>query len=122
MSEQESKFLAAVQVWAAAAWADGVIAEEEALALKAIISVARLTDDEKTRALGWLENKVDIEDVKVADIPEDNRRNIFSAALGVIAIDKDVAAAEKKFLDRLRTALEIDEETAAELRKLAKVD
>lgn len=121
MSEQESKFLAAVHVWAAAAWADGVIADEEALALKAIISVAKLSDDEKATALGWLDQKVELDDVKIADIPEDNRRNIYSAALGVIAIDKDVASAEKSFLDRLRKALEIDDATAAELHKLAKV-
>lgn len=117
MSEKESEILLAVKVWAAAAWADGKIVEEEARGMKAFLSVAKLTSKEVQTALGWLENKVELDDVDVSSIPEGNRTNIFAAALGVIAIDNEVSEPEEQFLERLRTALDIDEATAASMRK-----
>ncbi len=121
MGDQEGTFLTAVHVWAAAAWADDVLADEEVLTLKAIISVAKLTDAERETAVGWLDTKVAIDDVNVSEIAEDNRANIYAAALGVVAIDKQVAPAERKFLDTLRDALGLDEATAESLHKQAGV-
>jgi uncharacterized membrane protein YebE (DUF533 family) len=118
---QESSFLTAVHVWAATAWADGVVTPEESAVMRGIIAVAKLTDEERQIARGWLENPVDLGDVKVDIIDADQREHIFSAALGVVAIDKEVAEAETVFIEHLREALDIDEETAAELRKHAKV-
>lgn len=119
MSEQQSEVLLAVKIWAAAAWADGVIVEAEAHGMKAVISVAKLTDDEKKTALSWLDNKVELDDVKVADIAPENRANIYAAALGVVVADNDIAADERAFLDRLRGALEIDDATAKALHDQA---
>lgn len=121
MSHEESSFLSAVHVWAATAWADGVVTDEEMMVMRGIIAVAKLTDAERQVARGWLENKVELADVDVASIPTARRNDIFSAALGVVTIDKEVAEAEQIFIDRLREALEIDEATAAELRKHAGV-
>lgn len=121
MSEQEGTFLSAVHIWAAAAWADDVLADEEVLALKAIISVAKLSDDERATALGWLENKVALDDVNIAALADDNRANIYAAALGVVAIDKDVAPAERKFLETLGKALSLDEATTKSLHDQAGV-
>lgn len=117
----ESEILLAVKVWAAAAWADGVIVDEEAKGMEAVISVSKLSDEEKERARGWLKNKVELEDINVSQIPPDNRANIYAAALGVVSIDEDVAASEEKFLERLQIALQIDDDTAAQLRKASGV-
>ena len=119
MSDQHGEILLAVQIWAAAAWADGVIVDEEARGMKAVISVAKLTDAEKKTALGWLEKKVELDDVNVADIAPNNRANIYAAALGGVVIDNDIADDERKFLERLRAALEIDEATANALHSHA---
>lgn len=121
MSHEESSFLSAVHVWAATAWADDVVTDEEALVMRGIIAVAKLTDAERQIARGWLEQKVELADVDIASIPAAKRNDIFSAALGVVTIDKEVAEAEQIFVERLREALEIDEATAAELRKNAGV-
>lgn len=121
MSEKESEILLAVKVWAAAAWADGVIVEEEAQGMKAFLSVAKLNSAEVQTALGWLDDKVELDDVDVASIPPQNRQNIFAAALGVVSIDNEVHEKEVQFLERLREALEIDEESAAAMRKQANV-
>ncbi len=117
MSEKESEILLAVKVWAAAAWADGVIQDEEAQGMKAFLSVAKLNSAEVQTALGWLDEKVELDDVDIAGIPAENRMNIFSAALGVVAIDNNIDDSERQFLDRLQKALEIDEEAAAAMRK-----
>ena len=117
MSEKESEVLLAVKVWAAAAWADGVIVKEEAQGMRAFLTVAKLTSAEVQTALGWLDEKVELDDVDVASIPVGNRMNIFAAALGVCAIDNEVAASEEQFLERLRVALEIDADEAAAMRK-----
>lgn len=119
MSDSESEVLLAVKVWAAAAWADGVIADEEAQGMKAFLSVAKLSSKEVQTALGWLDEKVELDDVDIAAIPADNRQNIYAAALGVVAIDNEVSDSEKQFLERLRAALEIAEDTAAAMHKEA---
>jgi len=119
MSDTESEVLLAVKVWAAAAWADGVIADEEAQGMKAFLSVAKLSSKEVQTALGWLDEKVELDDVDIAAIPADNRQNIYAAALGVVAIDNEVSDSEKQFLECLRAALEIAEDTAAAMYKEA---
>jgi uncharacterized membrane protein YebE (DUF533 family) len=109
-------FLTAVQVWAAAAWADGVIAEAEAMTMRAIISAAKLTDEERATASGWIDRKVTLDEVDIAKIPPGERLHIFTVACGVAAMDRDVAAAERGFLDRLAKALDIPEADANRAR------
>jgi uncharacterized membrane protein YebE (DUF533 family) len=113
--------MTAVKVWAAAAWADGVIVESEALAMHAIIEVAKLTDAQKDEARGWLTRKVSIEDVKLANIPATERLHIYAVACGMIAFDKEVAGDERTFLDRLAKSLQISDADAARARTAAKV-
>ncbi len=115
----EGAFATAVKVWAAAAWADGVISPEEALVMRAIISSAKLTDDEKQTANGWLEQKVELADVELSNVAVHDREHIYAAALGVVAIDKEQAEGETVFLGRLREALEIDEGTAKRMHAAA---
>jgi uncharacterized membrane protein YebE (DUF533 family) len=108
--------LTAIEVWIAAAWADGVIQEVEAAAIKAVIGIAKLTDEERETALGWLDQKIDLEDVNVSQLERDDRVNIYAAALGVVAIDEQVGNDENRFLERLQIALQLDDATVASLR------
>lgn len=117
MKTSDNKVLLALQVWIAAAWADGVITEQESTGMRAVIEVAKLSDDQKAVARGWLTKKIGLEDINVSQIPSDDRLNIFSAALGVVAMDDEIADAERQFLDRLQLALRIDDATAADVRK-----
>ena len=111
--------LTAVKLWAAAAWADGVIVEAEAMTMRAIIAAAKLTDEERALASTWLETKVNLEEVGLARIPREERLHIYSVACGVATMDKDVAADERAFLDRLAGALQIDDADAAKARSAA---
>lgn len=121
MADKNPQVLLALEVWIAAAWADGKITEAEEAGMKAVINIAKLTDDERQTAFGWLKKKIDLDDINVSQIPPDERVNIFAAALGVVAMDEDVAAAETQFLERLQIALQIDDATAQSVRKRAGV-
>jgi uncharacterized membrane protein YebE (DUF533 family) len=117
MMTTENQVLLALKVWIAAAWADGVITDEEATGMRAVIDVAKLTDADKNVARGWLKKRIGLDDINVSQIPADDRLNIFSAALGVVAMDNDVAESERRFLERLQVALCIDDAAAADIRK-----
>ena len=109
--------LTAIEVWIAAAWADGVIQEVEAAAIKAVVGIAKLSDDERATALGWLDQKIELDDVNVSQLESDDRVNIFAAALGVVAIDEKVCGEETRFLERLQIALQLDDEVVKALRQ-----
>ncbi len=111
----ENNFLAAIKIWAAMAWADGVISAEEALAMKAIIQVGKLTDDDRKTALAWLDEKVELDTTGLGDMSEADKRTLYLSAAQVAAIDNEVADAEKAFLARLRKALVIDDVAAKEI-------
>jgi uncharacterized membrane protein YebE (DUF533 family) len=117
MSDENPQVLLALEVWIATAWADGVINEAEEAGMKAVINIAKLNDEERATALGWLTKKVELDDINVSQIPRDERVNIFAAALGVVAMDEVVDATEKAFLERLQIALQIDDATASSIRK-----
>jgi uncharacterized membrane protein YebE (DUF533 family) len=112
-------FLTAVHVWAAAAWADGVIAEAEALTMKALIQAAKLTEEERATARRWIDEKVKLDDVDLTKLERAERLHIYSVACGVVAMDRDVAAQERGFLERLRGALQLDEAEAKQARDAA---
>lgn len=107
-----SQYLSVIRIWAATAWADGVIADAEAAAMRRLIESADLTDDERGTALGWLESEVALDTAELGELSDDARQGVYRAALRLAAVDLDVDAAERTFLERLRTALDIDEDTA----------
>jgi uncharacterized membrane protein YebE (DUF533 family) len=113
----ESQYLSVIRIWAALAWADGVIADSEAAAMRRLIESADLTDAERTSALGWLEEKVDLDTASMASLSEEARHGIYRAAARLAAVDLEVAEAELHFLERLQQGLGIDQDTAAELEK-----
>ena len=115
----DNPVLLAIKVWIAAAWADGVLAPAEEASINAAIGIAKLSDAEREAARGWLKNKLSLDDIHLSKIPGDDRAGIYAAALSVVAVDEQVAAAEVKFLERLQKALHIDAKAAEEIRKRA---
>jgi uncharacterized membrane protein YebE (DUF533 family) len=113
----ETQFLSVIRVWAALAWADGVIAESEATGMKRLIGVAQLTDDEKATAIGFLTSRVDLDTSNLAELSPDAKKGIYRAACRLAAVDHDVAAAERIFLGRLRDGLSISEADAKEIEQ-----
>lgn len=99
------------------AWADGVMAEAEAEAMKRLIGSAELTDDERATALSWLDAKVELDTTNIQGLALEARKGVYRAACRLAAVDLDVATAERSFLHRLSEALELDEDVARELRE-----
>ncbi len=114
MSEsQESQYLAVIRVWAALAWADGVVQDSERDAINKLISVAQLNDEEKAIATGLLDEKVELATESISGLSEPAREGIYRAALRMAMVDLDVAKEETAMLARLREGLSIDAEKAA---------
>jgi uncharacterized membrane protein YebE (DUF533 family) len=113
----ESQYLSVIRIWAALAWADGVIADSEAAAMRRLIESADLTDAERTSALAWLQEKVELDVASMASLSEEARHGIYRAAARLAAVDLEVAEEELHFLERLQKGLNIDAATAADLEK-----
>jgi uncharacterized membrane protein YebE (DUF533 family) len=109
--------ITAIKVWAAAAWADGIVVESEAMTLRAIIEVAKLSDEQRKTARRWIDSKVSLEDVEVGKIAPAERVHIFSVACGMVAFDQHIAETERGFLDRLQKALAISDADAKKARE-----
>jgi uncharacterized membrane protein YebE (DUF533 family) len=110
-------YLSVIRIWAATAWADGVIAEAEAAAMKRLIEAADLDASERETALGWLDAPVELDGIDLEGLSDEARSGIYRAAARLAAVDLDVAESERAFLGRLREALALDEATAREIEK-----
>jgi len=113
----ETQFLSVIRIWAALAWADGVVAEAEATAMKRLIAAAQLSDDEKQQALEFMVTRVDLDTSNLSELSADAKKGIYRAACRMAAVDHDVAAAERIFLGRLRDGLAISETEAREIEQ-----
>lgn len=111
----ESQYLSVIRIWAALAWADGVIADAEAAAMKRLVESADLTDEERGTALGWLDEKVELDTENIAGLSDEARQGIYRAAARLAAVDLEIADEERNFLKRLREGLKIDDEAAAKI-------
>jgi uncharacterized membrane protein YebE (DUF533 family) len=111
----ESQFLSVIRVWAAMAWADGVIADAEAQALRRLIGAAELEDDERTAAYRFLDTRVELDTANVEALSEDARRGIYRAACRMAAVDREIAPGERQLLDKLRPHLGIADEVAQDI-------
>ena len=113
MSEsQESQYLAVIRVWAALAWADGVIQDSERDAITKLISVAQLSDEDRKTATALLDSKVELSTDSISGLSAPAREGIYRAALRMAMVDLDMAKEETAMLARLREGLNIDEATA----------
>lgn len=111
----ESQYLSVIRIWAALAWADGVIADAEAAAMKRLVKSADLTDEERDTALGWLDTKVELETESLEGLSDEARKGIYRAAARLAAVDLDVAEEERNFLARLRKGLKLSDDDVSEI-------
>jgi uncharacterized membrane protein YebE (DUF533 family) len=111
----ESLILSAIRVWAAIAWADGVLAEAEADGLRRLIRTADLTPEEREASTRLLEKQVDLPETYLTALNPDARRGVYRAACRMAVVDHVVAKAERQMLDRLRVLLGIPAEIAMEI-------
>lgn len=112
MSNDERAFLAVLRVWAAAAWADGKMAEAETEAMKRLIAVAPLADEDKVTAIGYLTRKVELDTDELSGLTAEQKQGIYRAAVRLARIDREVAPEETAFLGRLQQGLGLDDDTA----------
>ena len=113
----ETQFLSVIRIWAALAWADGVIAESEATAMKRLIAAAQLSEEEKQQALAFLATRTELDTTNMSALSDDAKKGIYRAACRLAAVDHEVAAAERIFLGRLREGLSITEAEAREIEQ-----
>lgn len=111
----ESQILGVIKVWAAVAWADGMLAESEAEGLRRLIRTADLTPDERQGATALLDARVELPDLYLKNLNPESRRGIYRAACRMAVVDHVFAHAERKMLDRLQSLLGIPLDIAQEI-------
>lgn len=119
--KDEAMFLTVVQLWAAAAWADGVIAPNERRLLQGLIEGADVSDAVRATALGYLDQKVSLDDTRMDSLDDRERKGVYRAACKLTTVDRNVDDSERAFLQRLRERLGLDAATAAEIEKAMSV-
>ena len=111
----DSQILSVIRVWAAVAWADGMLAEAEAEGLRRLIRSADLTPEERAGATKFIEARVDLPSADLQNLSPDSRRGIYRAACRMAVVDHVFASAERRMLDRLQGQLGIPAEIAQEI-------
>jgi uncharacterized tellurite resistance protein B-like protein len=112
----ESLVLSVIRIWAAMAWADGVLAEAEAEGLHRLIRDAELTPAERVAAGTMLETPVSLDDLNLTTLPIEARKGIYRAACKLAVVDRHLAPAEQAMLVRVRDVLGVPAEAAAEIQ------
>ena len=111
----QNQFLEVIRVWAGLAWADDIIAPEEAAAMTKLISSANLDDGEQATALGYLDSKVELDVTSLKALNEPARAGIYKAAARLAMVDREFSPEERSFLDRLRDGLGISVEASTQI-------
>ena len=111
----ESQILSVIRMWAAVAWADGLLAEAEAESLRRLIRSADLSSDERSLALQTLESEVKLPATYLTSLDPDARRGIYRAACRMAVVDHVFHASERMILDKLRGLLGVPEDVAREI-------
>src|SRR5262245_43057253 len=111
----ESEILSVIRIFAAVAWADGVLAEAEAEGLRRLIRHGELTAEERAEATRMLDVQVELPETYVANLTAEARRGVYRAACRMAVVDHDFSPSERKLLDRLRGVLAIPDEVGQEI-------
>ena len=111
----ESQILDVIKVWAAIAWADGVLAEAEAEGMRRLIRTADLSPEERNAAMGYLDTRTDMPELFLKNLNAESRKGIYRAACRMAVVDHVFASAERKMLDKLKVALAIPPDIADEI-------
>jgi uncharacterized membrane protein YebE (DUF533 family) len=115
--KDEEMFLEVVRLWAATAWADGVIADNEQRLLVGLIRGANVGDPTRETALGFLAKPCGLEDAPVDRLGERERQGVYRTACKLTTVDGEIAALERAFLQRLRVHLGLDEAIATDIEQ-----
>ena len=111
----ESQILSVIRMWAAIAWADGVLAEAEAEGLRRLIRNADLSTDERTAASRLLEEHIQMPEAYLTSMSPESRRGVYRAACRMAIVDHVFSDTERQMLVKLRELLAIPAETALEI-------
>jgi uncharacterized membrane protein YebE (DUF533 family) len=111
----ESQILSVIRMWAAVAWADGVMSETEADSLGRLIRTADLTDEERAGAWTFLTSKTELPQTYLTNLTPEARGGIYRAACRMAVVDHVFSVTERALLDRLRSLLGIPADLAQEL-------
>ena len=111
----ESQILSVIRMWAAVAWADGVMSETEGESLSRLIRTADLTDDERAGARTFLAHRTELPETYLTNLTPDAKRGVYRAACRMAVVDHVFSVTERALLDRLRSLLGIPVEVAQEL-------
>ncbi|MCX5746488.1 MAG: hypothetical protein NT062_28765 [Proteobacteria bacterium] len=111
----ESQILTVIRMWAAVAWADGVLAESEADGLRRLVRTAELTDEERVTAAKIVETPTKLEDIYLTELSPDARRGIYRAAVRMALVDHVIQDVERDVLRRMQVLLAIPVDVAAEI-------
>jgi tellurite resistance protein len=111
----ESQILSVIRMWAAVAWADGVMSETEGESLSRLIRTADLTDDERAGARQFLAAKTELPETYLTNLTPEAKRGVYRAACRMAVVDHVFSVTERALLDRLRKLLGLTPETALEL-------
>jgi uncharacterized membrane protein YebE (DUF533 family) len=110
-----------LRLWAAAAWADGVLHPAEAAALRRLIDASDDLDaDARKEAARLLDAPVAVDVEEVRALRPEAREGVYRAALDIVRLDRTVTADEEAFLGRLRRVLDLDGAVIARIELVAK--
>lgn len=111
----ESQILSVIRMWAAVAWADGVMSETEAESLSRLIRHADLTEDERAGARAFLAGRTELPETYVSNLTPDAKRGVYRAACRLAIVDHVFSVTERALLDRLRNLLGIPVDLAQQI-------
>lgn len=111
----ESQILSVIRMWAAVAWADGVMSETESESLGRLIRHADLTDDERSGAREFLTTRTELPETYLTNLTADARRGVYRAACRMAVVDHVFSVTERALLDRLRNLLGIAADAAQQI-------
>ena len=111
----ESQILSVIRMWAAVAWADGVMSETEIDSLSRLIRTVELTEAERASAQEFLRIRTELSDAYLADLAPEARRGVYRAACRMAVVDHVFSVTERALLDRLRNLLALPADVALEI-------
>ncbi len=111
----ESQILSGIRMWAAVAWADGVMSETEGESLSRLIRTADLTDDERAGARQFLAAKTELPETYLTNLTPEAKRGVYRAACRMAVVDHVFSVTERALLDRLRNLLGIPVDLAQQI-------
>lgn len=114
----ETPTLTVIRMWAAVAWADGVIAAAEADGFRRLIDASSLSAEERAIARGFLLERVELADQSLSHLSEDARAGIYRAACRMALADNNVAPAERALLTKLGERLGMARELTQQIEAL----